>query len=258
MWRRFIENLFTVIVIVAAICVVGGVTLSRYVQSQKQALAPLEEQNEALRSQIDQNRRDVEATTQILRQAVSHPNGGIFNSDEELVRMNTARMNALADAIAQRVRPKLPAPKSADDLARQEDRQIDRISSATAQKLQPAIADLAQAQHNANGRELASAQAETQRLKRSLASTEKAANDALLLTQRLSALYLDTYRDKGALVHLISIPADLIQYTASGDIITGSRGRAREQKRLDGQIAEIQQRLDRIRTQAGQPAASEN
>jgi hypothetical protein len=259
MLRKLSESILTIIVTVVLVVGAAAILFSHYAQDERHALAPLQEQNEALRSQIDENRRDVEATAQMLRQAVNHQST-LFSSDEELTRLSSQRLDALADAIANRVAPKMPAPKSAEELARQEEQQIDRISSATAQKLQPAIADLSDQQKNANGQQVVAAQAQAQQLRQNLASTQQAADDALRLTQQLSAMYLDTYKDHGALVRLFSLPADLIQDTASGSLVNGDHARKQEQQQLDAKIKEIEQRLNEIRTQAGanQPVVSNN
>lgn len=259
MVRKLAENILTIIVTVVLLAVIGGFMLSHYEQSQKQVLQPLQEQNEALRNQIDENRRDLEATAHLIRQAVNNQNGGMFSSSEEIANLNQSRMNALADAIAQRVAPKLPPTRTPEQLAQQENEQIDRISTATADKLQPAINSLTAAQQSAGAtaQQLAAAQTENQKLQANLDSTQKAADDALALTQQLSTMYLATYRDKGAVVHILSLPAELIQDTVTGNVIDGNRARSREQQKLDAQIKDIQDRLNQIRSESAQPVASD-
>lgn len=255
--RNFTANLISLIVIVAVVIGATAILSNHYIQTEKQTLAPLQEQNESLRSQIDENRRDLEATAQLLRTAVNHANeGGLFASGSELNEVNTQRMNALADAIAQRIEPKLPPVPSADELARQEDQQIDKISSATAQKLQPSIQQLTDAQSNANSQELAQARDENARLRQSLDTTEKAADDALALTNQLSSQYLATYQQKGALVRIFALPGEIIQDAASGDVVNGNHTRKAEQAQLDAKIKQIQQRLNQIRDEVNQPVAS--
>jgi uncharacterized phage infection (PIP) family protein YhgE len=254
MLRKLTENLLTIIVTVVLVGVVAGIMLNHYSSNEQAALTPLREQNEALRAQLDENRRDLEATAQLIRQNVPH------QSDAELARVNTQKVDALADALAQRMTARMPAPQSADELARQENRQIDRISSATAEKLQPAIQNLTTAARHgsANAAQVAAARAESDRLRDNLAQTQKAADDALQLTRQLSTMYLETYRDKGALVHIISLPAELIQDTARGNFLTGDRARSREQKELDQKVKEIEDRLNQIKATAGQPVAVNN
>jgi hypothetical protein len=260
MWRKLSENILTVIVTVVLVVGAAALLFNHALQHQQATLLALQEQNDALRSQSDDNRHELQATVQILRDAVRHNNNALFSSDEEIARLNGDRMNALADAIAQRVAPKMPVAKSSEELSQQENEQIDRISSATAQKLAPAIADLAAQQKagSASGRQVAAARVEVEHIRQNLAATQQAADDALKLTQQLSAMYLQTYQEHGALVRILTLPGDLIQDAASGSIVTAQRARTREQRELDAKIKEIEQRLSQIRVQAGTPLASAN
>jgi len=254
MLRKFTENILTIIVTVALVVVAGVLMFSRAEKQQRDALAPLREQNESLRAQADDNRRQIEATTQILRDAIGKREGEVFQSDAELQKMNGARMDALADAIANRVAPKLPTPATPEELARQQDATVDRISSRTVEKLQPAIVEYSDKQQQANQRELAMTRTRLDQMTANLNQTQAAADDAIKLSRELSAMYLDTYKDHGVLIRVLALPAEVIRDAAGGNVIN-DRNRKKEQQQLDTKLQEIESRLDQIRTQ-GTPVAS--
>jgi hypothetical protein len=86
-----------------------------------------------------------------------------------------------------------------------------------------------------------------QQLNTNLASTQAAAQDALKLTHQVSDLYLDSFKDQGVLVRLLSLPANIVIDTTKLNLIT-SRDRAKVQKELDAEMNELDQRLDSIQT----------
>ena len=240
-------------VTVGLVVVAAALMFSRATKEQRDALAPLREQNESLRAQADDNRRQIEATNQMLRDAIGKREGEVFQSDAELQKLNGARMDALADAIANRVAPKLPAPASPDEMARQQDQTVDRISNQTAEKLQPAIAAYGEKQE-ATQHDLAATRTQLDQVTANLNQTEAAADDAIKLSRELSAMYLDTYKDHGVLIRVLALPAEVIRDAASGNVVN-DRNRKKEQEQLDAKLQEIEARLNQIRGQ-GTPVAS--
>jgi len=252
MLRKLTENILTIIVTVALVAVAAFLMVSHATKEQAAALQPLREQNEALRAQADDNRRQLEATNQILRNAISHREGEVFATDSEVQKLNGARMDALADAIANRVAPKLPTPATPEEVARQQDQTVDRISSRTVEKLQPSIVELT-GKEQASQRELAATRVRLDQVTANLNQTEAAADDAIKLSQELSAMYLDTYKDHGVAIRLLALPAEVIRDAASGNIVN-DRNKKKEQQQLDAKLQEIESRLNQIRTQ-GTPVA---
>jgi uncharacterized protein YneF (UPF0154 family) len=256
MWRKFSESILTIIVTVVLIGIIAGIFISRAVNQEQAALEPLREQNEALRAQIDETRRQSEAATQLLREAVAKREGEVFRPEEEIQRLNTTRMDALANAIAKKVAPELPAPKSADELAQEQDQEVQKIATATAEKLAPTFHSIGQTQREQASREIAQYRDKLDAANASLARTQAVADQALDLTRQLSKDYLQTYSEKGGLVRIFSLPGLLIQDVAKGNVINGNRDARREQQDLDAKINQIEQRLNQIRAEAANPLAS--
>jgi hypothetical protein len=254
MLRKLTENILTIIVTVALVTVAGILLVSHASKDQRDALNPLREQNESLRAQADENRRQIEATNQMLRDAIGRHQSEVFQSDAELQKLNGTRMDALADAIANRVAPKLPTPATPEDMARQQDQTVDRISSRTAEKLQPTIVEIGEKQQAASKRDLSATQARLDAVTANLNQTQAAADDAIKLSHELSAMYLDTYKDHGVVIRVLALPAEVIRDAAGGNIVN-DRNRKKEQQQLDAKLQEIEARLNQVRTQ-GAPVAS--
>src|SRR5262249_50783079 len=86
-WYRFREQIPAILVTVVLVSLAAAWILGRQSSRQQEALAPLREQNEALRAQVDANQHQLEATTALLRNAISHREGELFKSDEEVQKM---------------------------------------------------------------------------------------------------------------------------------------------------------------------------
>jgi hypothetical protein len=181
--------------------------LNHATREQAAALAPLREQNDSLRAQNDENKRQLEATNQILRDAIAHRQGEVFETDTEVQKLNGARMDALADAIANRVAPKLPTPATPEEIARQQDQTVDQISSRTVAKLQPSIVEM-ESKQQVSQKELAATRVRLDQVTANLNQTQAAADDAIKLSRELSAMYLETYKDHGVAIRLLALPAE--------------------------------------------------
>src|SRR4051812_37018770 len=109
MWQKFKEQLPAVIL--TALLVIGGAfwfhqqTVTQLSARQQAELAPLREQNDALKVASDENRRQIQATNQMLKDAISKREADMFRTDQEMDKLNSERMNALAEAIAKKVQP---------------------------------------------------------------------------------------------------------------------------------------------------------
>jgi len=246
-WRSFREQIPAIIVTVVLVSVAAAWIFGRSASKEEAALAPLREQNEALRAQADQNRQEIEATSQMLRGAISRHEGDLFKTDEEIQRMNGDRINSLADAIAQKVAPALPARQTPEQLAQAEDEQVEKISTRTADKLRPALGELSQKQQGLNEQVVSDYNNRIQQLNTKVQRTQAAAQDALKLSHEVSTLYLNSFQDQGALVRIFALPGEIIQDAAHGNIINHSPDK--EQRELDRKMQEIEQRLDQIQAQ---------
>jgi hypothetical protein len=250
-WSQFTGQLpaiaLTVLLMVGALAWM----FHRSAADERRALAVLSEQNEALRSQADENRRQIEATSQMLREAVGRHDAEIFKSDEEIQKLNGQRMDALADAIAKRVVPAIPGPRTPEDLKRAEDEQVDMISSRIVEKINPALVDFSQKQdkHDAVAAQTISAYNDRiQHLNDHLAATQAAAQDALKLSQEMSSLYLQQMTDHGVVARVLSLPAYLIKDTLSGNLLAGGDQRD-AQKVVNEKLQQLETRLSQIQSQ---------
>ena len=250
MWPKFRDQIPAVLVTTLLVTGAFAWMRSNSFKEQEAALAPLREQNEALRAQADVNRKQIEAATQLLREAIARHEGELFKTDVEIRKLNTERMNALASAIADKVEPILPGPKTPEELARIENDQIEKISSRTAEKLQTALTEAVNKQPAVTDATIKGYNGRIQQLNASLQATQAAAQDALKLSHEIAAMYLDTYSDKGMLVRVLALPTDIIRDVAAGDVID-ARDRKKTERDLDEKMRAIERRLDEIRNQGG-------
>ncbi len=246
---RFAEQI-PVIVLTAAL-VIGALAWMRHTDSTQRAadLEPLRAQNEALQAQSEENRRQLESTTQLLKQAITKSDGMLFRPEQEIQKLNDQRVTLLADEIAKKIQPALPAPKSAEEMAQLQQEQTDKVANRLTDNLRPMIADLSTAQKNASAETAQRYETRVQELNKNLRQTQAAAQDALALTHEVSALYLDSFKDQGVLMRLFSLPANLVIDTAKLNLVT-SRDRAKAQQELSAKMSELEKRLSDIHTVA--------
>ena len=151
MWQKFKEQIPAVIL--TALLVIGGAfwlhqqTVVQMSAKQQQELAPLRDANDALKVASEENRKQIESTNKLLRDAIAKREADMFRSDEEVQKLNTERMDALADAIARKVMPYNAMPKSAEEAEKQQTDQVDKVSSRMADRIQPILSEMAKDQN---------------------------------------------------------------------------------------------------------------
>jgi hypothetical protein len=271
MWQKFTEQLPAVIL--TALLVIGGAfwlhqqTVIQMAARQQTELAPLREANDALKAASEENRKQIEATNKLLRDAIAKREADMFRTDEEMQKLNTERMNALAEAIAKKVMPFNPLPKSAEEAERQQTEQVDKVSGRMAERIQPILAEMARDQNLTResitqysqrisdqiGNVLTAELAKNQQLNNNLQQTQAVAQDALKLSHEITALYLSSFKDQGLITRLLSLPANVVKDAASLSIVTSS-DRKKVEEQLVAKMAEIDKRLTQI--QAAAPAAA--
>ncbi len=267
MWPKLKEQLpaiiLTAVLISGAAFWVHTQTVAEMKASEEAQLAPLREQNEALKASAEENRRTIEATNKLLKDAISKREADMFRTDEELQKLNGERMDALAEAIAKKVQPYNPLPKSPEEAERMQNEQVDKVSTRMAQKISPILNEMAKDQNLTResiekysqrisdqvGTALTSEMARNQRLNTNLAETQAAANDALKLNHELTALYLNSFEDHGIVTRLLSLPADVVKDAANMSIVTSSDRKKVEQDLIDKENA-IEKRLADIQAAA--------
>src|ERR1043165_2220834 len=116
MWQKFKEQIPAVIL--TALLVIGGAfwfhqqTVNQLAARQQAELEPIRAANDAMKQQNEENRRQIEATNKLLKDAISKREADMFRTDQELDKLNTERMDAIAAAIAKKAQPYNPMPKS--------------------------------------------------------------------------------------------------------------------------------------------------
>src|SRR5580692_8553128 len=147
MWQKTKEQFPSIILIALLLAGATYWVVKTLTAQQEAALAPLREQNEALKAATDENRQAIAASNQMLKDAISKREADLFRTDEEVDKLNAERMNALADAIARKVQPYNPLPKTPEEAARMQNEQVDKVSTRMAQKIQPILDQMANDQH---------------------------------------------------------------------------------------------------------------
>ncbi|MFM1748253.1 MAG: hypothetical protein RLZZ188_1919 [Verrucomicrobiota bacterium] len=271
MWQKFTEQLPAVIL--TALLVIGGAfwlhqqTVLQMAAKQQTELAPLREANDALKAASEENRKQIESTNKLLRDAIAKREADMFRTDEEMQKLNTERMNALAEAIAKKVMPFNPLPKSAEEAERQQTEQVDKVSGRMAERIQPILAEMARDQNLTResitqysqrisdqiGNVLTAELAKNQQLNNNLQQTQAVAQDALKLSHEITALYLSSFKDQGLITRLLSLPANVVKDAASLSIVNSS-DRKKVEEQLVARMAEIDKRLSQI--QAANPQAA--
>lgn len=273
MWHKFKEQIPAVIL--TALLVVGGAfwlhkqAVTELSARQQAELAPLRDQNEALKAAADENRRQIEATNTLLKDAIARREAEVFRTDEEVQKMNSERMDLLAEAIAKKIQPYNPLPKTPEEAERQQNEQIDKVSARMSQRIQPILAEMAKDQNLTResiaqysqrisdqvGNVLAMEMDRNQQLNNNLQQTQAAAQEALKLSHEITALYLSSFKDQGIITRLLTLPANVVKDAASLSIVSGS-DRKKVEERLLGRMNEIEARLSTLQSQ--NPGATPN
>jgi hypothetical protein len=272
MWQKFTEQIPAVIL--TALLVIGGAfwvhqqTVKELSAKHQVELAPLREQNDALKAASDENRRQIEATNKLLKDAISKREADMFRTDEEVQKLNTERMDALAEAIAKKVQPYNPMPKSPEEAEKMQNEQVDKVSTRMTERIQPILSEMAKDQNLTResiaqysqrisdqvGNVLTAELAKNQQLNNNLQQTQSAAQDALKLSHEITALYLSSFKDQGLITRLLTLPANVVRDAASMSIVTSSDRKKIEQD-LVNKMAEIERRLTELHSQAPQSAS---
>ncbi len=274
MWQKFKEQIPAVIL--TALLVIGGAfwlhqqTVSEMSAKQQVELAPIRDANDALKAASEENRKQIEATNKLLREAISKREADMFRTDEEVQKLNTERMDALAEAIAKKVMPYNPMPKSAEEAEKQQTEQVDKVSSRMTEKIQPILSEMARDQNLTRdsiaqysqrisdqvGNVLTAELAKNQQLNNNLQQTQSAAQDALKLSHEITALYLSSFKDQGLITRLLTLPANVVRDAASLSIVNSS-DRKKVEQQLVNRMGEIEKRLGELHAHAPQmPAAT--
>lgn len=267
MWQKFKEQIPAIIL--TALLIVGGAfwlhqeTVKDMSAHQQIELAPLRQQNDDLRAASEENRRQIEATNKLLRDAISKREADMFRSDEEMQKLDTERMDALAELIARKIQPYNPMPKTPEEAERMQNEQVDKVSSRMTERIEPILAEMTRDQNLTRdsiaqysqriseqvGTVLTAELAKNQQLNNNLQQTQAAAQDALKLSHEITALYLSSFKDQGLITRLLTLPANVVRDAASLSIVNSSE-RKKVEEQLVARMTEIEKRLSDLHADA--------
>ena len=121
MWQK-LKDQIPAIILTAALIIGVAFWLhnedQKQMADQQQAIAGLREQNELAKQSLDETRTQLDNTSKLLKEAVAKREADLFRTDQEISQLNTQRMDALAEAIAKKVQPYNPLPKSPEEAER--------------------------------------------------------------------------------------------------------------------------------------------
>ena len=273
MWQKFKDQLPAVIV---TVLLIGGgfVAYAYYVNGNiaamnaqhQQALEELNQQHakelKAAKEDADQTRAQIAAVNQLLADAIKKKAADVFMTDVEVAKLNEAKVNQLAEAIAAKVQPFNPLPKTPEEAEKIQNEQVDKVSSRMAEKINPILVEMAGDQKLTRakideyshqiaeqiGTVLAGETAKNQQLNNNLQETQSIARDSLALSQKLTALYLGSFKDQGALTRILTLPANILKDASQMSILNSSE-REKQATDLTAELAGVQKRLDTVLAQ---------
>lgn len=266
MWQKIKDQLptvfLTVIIVVASAFWIHQRTVSEMAAKQQMELAPLREQNDALKVAAEDNRRQIEAVDKLLKDAISKRAADVFMTDEEVAKLNAEKINQLAEAVAQKMQPYNPLPKTPEEAEQMQNEQVDKVSSRMAEKIQPILAEMSKDQNLTResiaaysqkisdqvGTVLTSELAKNQQLNNNLQATQAVAQDSLALSHEITALYISSLKDQGLLTRLLTLPANVVKDVAHFNIVE-KRDKEKITQELVDKMSGIEKRLADIQNQ---------
>jgi len=261
-FKEQLPAVLATVVLIALVLVGGGYYFNTRVNAlqsaQQEELANVRQQHAAdLQASSEQTRRQIDAVNTLLKDAIEKRSADAFLTEEEFAKANEAKVNQLAEAIAQKIQPFNPLPKTPEEAERVQNEQVDKVSSRLSERIQPILADIAKDQ-NLTRESLASYSqkisdqvgviltaelAKNQVLNNNLSETQAVARESLGLSQELAALYLSSLKDQGILTRILTLPANVVRDASQFSIITSSERKKKEEE-LIRRMTDIQERLD--------------
>jgi len=267
MWQKLKEQLLTIVIlaVLVGIALFGLLMMvKKMADNQQTEINALREKTSAdLNASAEETRKQILAVNTLLKDAIQKRSADVFMTEQEVAKMNADRVNQLAEAIAQKIQPYNPLPKTPEEADKQQNEQVDKVSGRLAEKIQPILADMAKDQNltreqiNVYSQKisdqisnvLTSELAAKQQLNNNLIATEAVARDSMKLSQEVTALYLSSFKDQSLVTRLLTLPANVVRDAASLSIVNSTELKQREEK-LVNEMNALQKRLDAIEAQA--------
>lgn len=213
-----------------------------------------------LEASAAETRREIAAVNQLLKDAITSRSGGAFQSEEESRAAEASRVAQLAEAVAQKLQPYNPLPKTPEEAEQMQNAQIDKVSGRLSERIQPILGQIANDQNLTResldryaaqiSREvsvvLGSEMARNERLGTQVQLTQSLAQESVALSSELTALYLSSIKDQGVINRLLLLPANIVRDASNFQLLNNDERRAKEAD-LSKRLRDIQTRLDAAR-----------
>jgi hypothetical protein len=264
MWQKLKEQLpavvLTVLIIGAAAYWLHTRTVTSMAAHQQAELASLRDYTASgMQASAAETSRRIDAVNTLLKDAIARRSSDLFMTEAELADANAQRVDELASAIALKIQPFNPLPRSPGEAVAEQEEQVDRVSNRMAERIQPILTRLAADQNLTRETLMTYSEqisdqlsvvltaelARNQTLNNRLAETQAAARDSLGLSQELAALYLGSFKDQGVLTRILSLPANVIRDASRLSIVNSSERKEKEEELMQ-RLGEMHQRLDQL------------
>ncbi|AOS43114.1 hypothetical protein Verru16b_00155 [Lacunisphaera limnophila] len=268
MWQKLKDQIPAIIL--TAVLILGVAfwfnqkTAAEMAARQQAEIAQLREQTNAeMKASADETRRHIESVNQLLKDAISKRAADVFMTEEEVAKLNAEKVDALAEAIAKKVQPYNPLPKSPEEAEQLQNEQVDKVSGRMAEKIQPILAEMAADQNLTResiqaysqrvsdqiSGVLTSEMSRNQELNTQLLSSQAVAQDAMKLSHEITALYLSSFKDQGLVTRILSLPANIVRDAANMSIVNSTE-RKKMEERLISEMNTLDRRLGEIQANA--------
>jgi hypothetical protein len=264
MWQKFKEQLPAVVL--TAVLVIGAAflfyqkTVTELALKQQNEIQALRDQTNAeMKASAEETRRHIEAVNQLLKDAIAKRQADALMTDEEFAKVNEEKVNKLAEAIAQKIQPYNPLPKTPEEAEKIQNEQVDKVSSRMAEKISPILSEMAKDQNltresiNSYSQRisdqisgvLTAEMSRNQELNNHLLNSQALAHDSMKLSHEITALYLSSFKDQSLITRILSLPANVVRDAASMSIVNSS-DRKKMEERLVSEMNALEKRIQEI------------
>ncbi|MBI5382007.1 MAG: hypothetical protein HZA31_08915 [Opitutae bacterium] len=267
MWQKFKEQL-PAIVLTAALVIAAAFWLNQKTVQEMDAMnqAKMAEQRQQFEAQLkasaEDTRRQIDSVDKLLKDAIQKRAADVFMTDEEIAKLNADKVNQLAEAIAKKVQPYNPLPKTPEEAEKIQNEQVDKVSSRMAQRIQPILAEMSRDQNLTReqidrysqrisdqiGVVLTAEMAKNQQLNNNLISTQVVARESLALSHEVTALYLSSFKDQGLLTRLLTLPANVVRDVSKMSIVNSTE-RKKIEEELIAKMSGLEKKLSELEAQ---------
>jgi len=267
MTKSFKEQL-PAIVITAAI-VVGGAywmhsrTVSEMDRLQQEQLDAQRKSFEAqLKASSEETNRQIEAVNKLIKDTIQKRASDALMSEEDFNKSQAEKVDQFAEAVAKKIQPNLPIPKTPEEAERLQNEQVDKVSSRMAEKIQPILSEMSKDQNLTRdqiamysqrisdqiGSVLTSELAKNQQLNNNLMATRSVAQESMALSHEVTALYLSSLKDQGLFTRILTLPANVVKDVSKGSFVNSAE-RKKKEAELAKKMNELEAKMKELEAQ---------